>query len=332
MAVVRDIFWNADEARPRAGWRLLIQFFLTLALILLLNAPFGALNLDDTAPIHPALPAAVSLVRLGITLLSVWLAGRFMDRRRFMDFGLHFSRSWWLDFGVGLALGAAQMSGVVLIGLLAGWMTVADTFVLTVEGLSFPVAILLWLISFIGVGIYEELFSRGYQLRNLAEGLKLKGVGHKGALALATLLSAVFFSLLHGEDVPGSLNIVVSGIVLALAVLLTGELALPTGYHIAWNFFAFNVFGFAGDGTAPSVAFMTFQPGAHTPAGWTGGALGPHALLADTLATLVSLALIVAWARLRYGKLRLREDLTTPDLLPRARDRGPDVIPPSSQL
>ena len=45
-------------------------------------------------------------VPLGLAMLgSIWLAGRFLDRRRLTDFGLRFSRYWQIDMCFSLALG-----------------------------------------------------------------------------------------------------------------------------------------------------------------------------------------------------------------------------------
>jgi hypothetical protein len=83
------LFWNRQQRRLRALWRLAFQFGLMLILFLLASfLPFGGTEklLKQTVP-------------LGVAMLgSVWLAGRFLDRRRFADFGFRFGCDWWIDF------------------------------------------------------------------------------------------------------------------------------------------------------------------------------------------------------------------------------------------
>jgi len=75
------------------------------------------------------------------TLLSVWFASRFLDRRRFSDLGVHLGqRAWWPNFGFGLAL-------------VAGWITLEPVFASGIPGTSFVVAVLgsLWMYGIISI-------------------------------------------------------------------------------------------------------------------------------------------------------------------------------------
>jgi hypothetical protein len=94
-------------------------------------------------------------------------------------------------------------------------------------------------------------------------------------------------------------------------VLLTGELALPIGLHISWNFFQGNVFGFPVSGNAmPTRVFAVEQGG---DALLTGGAFGPEAGVIGLVAMLVGAGLIAAWVRITRGELHLQVALTRPD-------------------
>ena len=95
----------------RALWRLLLQY-LTYRVILLpllvnlLVATWLVLGGQRTAggsprPALRVLPVISGVAGLLGALLSVWLAGRFLDRRPFADFGFHLNAGWWLDLFFG---------------------------------------------------------------------------------------------------------------------------------------------------------------------------------------------------------------------------------------
>ena len=328
---MKNPFWNAEQHRVRALWRLLLHAlsWFVLTGILTSVAIFAALSLavaGGTAIPSPADPDFVQkwtelvlqdpsigvLLMVGSFLsifISVWLAGRLLDHRPLADFGLHVSPRWWADLGFGLALGAALMVGIFLIELAAGWVTVTGT--LQSVRWSFGPAILIALIRFLGVGIQEEMLSRGYQLRNMAEGLNLPSIGPRRALLLGYAGSSVIFGLLHAGNpnasVVSTINLIVAGLFLGLGYVLTGELAIPIGLHITWNFFQGNVFGFPVSGGTPSTTFIAIQQGG--PDVWTGGAFGPEAGLLGLLAIAVGAWLTVGWVRRRYGKAELQDHL-----------------------
>jgi membrane protease YdiL (CAAX protease family) len=318
MAFVKNIFWSKEEARLRAGWRLVLQFVI-LILFMVILAILDSI-LADSLPRSPMGKSDSILLPIELLvafLLSVWFAGRFLDRRRFADFGFRFSPSWWVDLGFGLALGALMITTIFSIELVAGWTTITETFKSGINGIAFPIDILWAMVTFTCVGIFEELLARGYQLKNLAEGLNFKFFSPKGAIVLAALDTSAFFGLLHASNPSASmistLNLMLAGILYATAYLLTGELAVPIGFHIMWNFFEGSVFGFPVSGFDPGTTFIATRQGG--PDLWTGGAFGPEAGLLGTGARLVGILLIIGWVRLRYGKVTLQEELATPDLL-----------------
>ena len=318
MTLFRFVFWDENSSRLRVGWRLIIQFILLV--IFLACFGFLAVQFGDRVPRDPLdesitiLDSAAALLSIA---LSVWLAGRFVDRRRFADFGFRLGWSWWLDLAFGVALGALLQAGIFVIEIASGWAAVTGVFWSRRDGFAFPIGMLLILFSLVGAGVAEELWNRGYLLKNLAEGLTFRPLGQKGAILLATFGTAITFGLGHATNpdssVVSTMALVLAGILYATAYVLTGELAIPIGYHIAWNFFEGAVFGFPVSGYPLGASFVvTYVQG---PDMWTGGAFGPEAGILGMLARVVGILLILAWVWLRYRRISLREELTTPDLL-----------------
>jgi len=304
------LFLN-EEVRLRAGWRLLLQFLLYTVGVSLL----GPLTLAAVAGLSPGaagrdpspyLPVVVYAGAALAATASVWACGRSLDGRPFSGFGLRLDRAWWADLGFGLLVGALLMTGIFLAQLAAGWATVTGSFVGAGGGAFFP-AILAPAALFVCVGFYEELVSRGYQLTNLAEGLN-GGLGPRGAIVLAWVLSSSFFAGLHlfnpNTSASSTLNIFLAGMMLGSGYVLTGRLAIPIGLHITWNFFQGNVFGFPVSGL--DLVGASFVSTRETgPDLLTGGPFGPEAGLIAPVAMVVGVGLVALRVRRRTGKLGL---------------------------
>ena len=318
--VIKRIFWDSTTRRLRTVWRLLLQLLLLAILsgIGFVLAGVGLSSLGKGSSSPTIVNGVATVTTLLVMALSIWLAGRYLDRRRFADFGVHWRRSWWLDFAFGLSLGALLMFLIFLVEVAAGWVTIVGAFRTASPTMPFGRAILEPVLLFFCVGIYEELFSRGYQLKNLAEGLKgLWGLDYRGAIILATLISATIFGLLHAGNPNATwvstFNIFLAGIFLAVGYLLTGELAISIGLHMGWNFFQGNVFGFPVSGTdANATTFIAIRQGGNPLI--TGGAFGPEAGLIGIAALILGSLLIIGWVRLHYGVARLAPRVATPDL------------------
>jgi membrane protease YdiL (CAAX protease family) len=318
-------FYNPAQHRLRAFWRLFIQAVLFLLGTIVLSsaivlAAVGIWLATGQVPADVAgSPSAFSrliaermvgqswigllstLTSLLVMLLTFWVAGRFLDRRSFVDFGFHIDAVWWRDLAFGLALGALLMILIFGAELAAGWVTITGT----LQSLESGAGLAQGLALFICVGIYEEMFSRGYHLRNMAEGLNIKALGPKWALGLGYLLSSTIFGMLHlanpNTSLMSTFNLIVAGLFLGLGFILTGELAISIGLHITWNFFQGNVFGFPVSGGASSASLIAIRQGG--PTLWTGGAFGPEAGLIGLLAILLGSLLIVGWVRRTRGRV-----------------------------
>lgn len=319
-----------QTGRPRAPWRLLAQFALFSTLTSFFVALLGvawllasggaglgarAAGAQDVAGLPPGLFLVSSVASLGAAFVSLWLAARFLDRRRFGDFGFRLNRAWWLDLVFGMVLGAALMSVVFLAQLALGWVSVAGAFEATIPGLSFGAAMAFPVVIFVCVGVYEEMLSRGYQLRNAAEGLNFPAVGPRGAVVLAWALTSVFFGLLHAGNPNASLlsttNITLAGVLLGLGYVLTGELAIPIGFHVTWNFFQGNVFGLPVSGLAPvGATFLATEEDG--PDLWTGGAFGPEAGLLALAAIVAGCLFTALWVRLRHSRVAVHAPVAEP--------------------
>ena len=250
----------------------------------------------------------VALILTGVVYVVVTIAAaRFLDRRRFSDYGLIWNTRWLRDLLFGLLLGGLLMGGIFVVELAMGWITIEGMFV-TLMPFPFFVAFLLFLVQMTLVGSYEELVFRGFQIKNIAEGLNFGPLSGRNALFLAWIVTSILFGLIHavnpGATVGTTIKITLAGIFLALPFLLTGELALSVGVHIAWNFFQGNVFGFPVSGLTffRTTIFNTVQGG---PELWTGGGFGPEAGLLGFIAIIVGSLAMIWWVKRTRGTLDL---------------------------
>jgi uncharacterized protein len=305
MKTVAAIFWNMDQNRLQAGWRLLIHFIVFFSLLL------GHAALTYYFKPMPLSTIPINLLYLAGGLGMTWLIARHIDHRSFVDLGFHFNRTWWLDLGFGLVLGIILVTGVFLSMKMLGWLVITGP-AGTNTGLPIALAFFLRVVWAIVVAINEELAFRGYQLKNLAEGFAGRRTSPRGAIVLALVVSSSLFGLMHlingTATLASTLTTICGGLLLSLPYILTGELGAPIGFHLTWNLFVGPVFGFAVSGAVQSTHLLTVD--VIGPSVWTGGSYGPEVGLLSLVWMLVGFGLIIAWNKWRRGKIELRIPLT----------------------
>jgi len=314
---IRYLFWNSLERRLRTAWRVALYSALWVMIQVVSAVVIKSPATTALAIFFPAFALiAGALLFYAVNLLLVismtWLVTRQIDQRALTDIGLRLDGRWVADLCFGLVLGAGLMTLIFLAELGLGWLSITAYLHTTVPNTPFRVAIWQPIFLFLAVGINEEILSRGYQLRNLAEGLNSSVISPQSAVIIAWLLSSLIFGFLHifnpNSTWVSTLALMLAGIMLGLGYVLTGRLGLPIGLHITWNFFQGSVYGFRVSGNDLSnTSFMTIEQTG--PSLWTGGAFGPEAGLIGIVALLLGMLLIGGWVQGRYGTIAIQPAL-----------------------
>jgi membrane protease YdiL (CAAX protease family) len=251
-----------------------------------------------------------------VLMVAEYVIAAFIDHRRVRDFGFHFRRQWWIDFGFGAVLGAVLMTVVFTLGIAFGCIRITGLFT-AVAGFSFGTLVIAYALIFTAVSIAEELLVRGILLTNLAEGLSGFGpLSNRGGTGIAVALTAALFGILHMNNLNATFvstaAVALGGVFLALGYALTGDLAIPVGLHLSWNYFQGVVFGFPVSGNGVGVAFIETELSG--PSAMTGGDFGPEAGLLGVFVVFLGMALIVWWVSRRSDVVDIHPGIWTPEL------------------
>ena len=300
--------WFAD-GEMRAVWKISVYGVITFFLLFFVGAVvylgFPGLDWRFTSP----------LLTMASALTASVICTKFIDHRLLLEMlKLGWHRGVWRQLGMGIALTLGMMLLLVGLELAFGEARMQSghvTFAHTLSLLS------LGLLSFILVGFAEEIFVRGYPFSVLQK---------QGGVVTALLLTSVVFSLMHvfnpGIGWFGFLNILLAGIWLGLARVVSGSLWLPVGLHIGWNFFMGPVFGFPVSGIIDRSVWIIRPAG---PEWISGGYFGPEGGALATLVLIAGTALLyVPQVRALIAPAEGREDESReiPSSRVAARDEG----------
>ena len=296
-------FIVSEDGRLRAGIRLLLQLVLGLFLMFLAQLlVYGTGNRN----------LMISAGGLAV-VLSIYLSALAFDKRPMREFGLGLNREWFVQAGAGIVL--AFLVITLLAGILwaAGWMDFTGYgWNRTSTGL-YATGLAGYIVTMGVVGFYEELWTRGYQMRNLVEGV-FNGSNRNLAGFVAMAITSLFFGVLHlanpNVSAIGILTIVMAGVMLAVPYLITGELGFSIGVHFAWNTVQGALYGLPVSGIPFRQSLLQFQ--VNGPELWTGGTFGLEGGLLGIIGVLLLTAMSLLWLRYRGYALRVSPDLTKP--------------------
>lgn len=135
----------------------------------------------------------------------------------------------------GLLIGLLFITVVVISGIVSGGLEIGFNNEMSLKMVG---SILLMLVGFIFQGASEEICIRGYMLQVVAT--------KKGCL-IGTVLSAIFFSVLHSTN-PGITGLAYINLFLfscfgATMVIYRGEVITICGFHTAWNWCQGHLYG-----------------------------------------------------------------------------------------
>ena len=166
--------------------------------------------------------------------ILLWLFMKFIDKQPFIQIGLQ-TKGRLKEFNYGILLGFVIMA--------TAYLFLFSINEIVFSNFSFNLnKVLLSIILFSGVSVFEEVVFRGYLLKNLLESFNP---------FVALFISSIFFSLIHGSNpnvtTLGLCNIFLAGFFLGASYVFTKNLWFPIALHFSWNFFQ-SMFGFKVSG------------------------------------------------------------------------------------
>lgn len=281
------------------SWRgiLLSIGFLLLAVALLIASSLGlraiGVSFHDNSPIEKPFSIVGNYLALALVLLATFVMAR-IEGRSWLDFGLRGRRAA-RHFGYGLLTGLAAMVAIALTIHLAGGMTIRST---GLNGQA-PAFGLIWAVGFLGVGLFEETFLRGYLLKRLGEATPFP---------IAVLATSLLFGLAHltsGFDAGLALvDASLIGGIFALSVQISGSLWWAIGFHAAWDWVESYVVGAADSGLRAEGALFHADPAG--PVWLSGGASGPEGSVLTLVAEVIALIFMVRRLRGRAKRAAMQ--------------------------
>ena len=263
--------------------RALIFVALAVGMAVLASLLMGPYLLSQTRAVGgipgPRLAIIQELATFGLpVVIATWIMGR-LEGRSILAYGLTDSKAAG-HFAWGAFWGFASLSGLVGLLVLTGHLTF-DSVALS-DGIAIRFAVE-WAVSFLLVGLTEEMALRGYLQQVLTRGI--------GFWPAAVLLS-VGFGFLHifnvGEGVIGITFAGLAGFVFCYSLWRSGSLWWAIGNHMSWDWAQSYLYGVPDSGTLVSRHLLVSHASG---AAWlSGGTVGPEgsifalaALLADVV-------------------------------------------------
>ena len=290
--MLMNFFWNNAEKRVRAGWRILIQALMVMVPLVVLGVS-GFYSSGNQI-------FRVAFTALPLTLGSLVISCRYLDRRPLTDLGISLTLpGWWAEYGFGAFAGFIAGGSLVFLLNILGWASMRVSFQWKTGFLAFLGAFLISLISYLSVGIFEELM-RAYQIKNTVEGLY--GILSRWAGFLAVMVGAAWSVIAHVNRNDGLFltYILVTTFLYGFFYLWTGRAALAMAFHFSWDFTVSSIFQL-GSISEVSLYYVRIL---ELPT-FTSDPLSVLALVGK----IIGFMMVVVWIKRKEGALRMNAEL-----------------------
>jgi uncharacterized protein len=250
--VLRSVFWDGRRDRARVAWLIAIPLVGAFVATSAYTAVPGELPLPVEALLASGAAAVVAVALVIVS--SRWLGGR-----RLVEYGLAIDRRWLIDLTAGVGIGVLAVAIPFVLAINAGWAEVVATF--EPGDLALGAGILVYVVAMLCTGLWEELLLRGVFLCNAADGLRRWLSPHRAVVG-GLVLSSLVFALGHLAQTGVSVTLVtfvLSGLVLGVVYLCSGDLALVIGAHAAFNITSNLLFARAGGPTEGLSVIMRLE-------------------------------------------------------------------------
>lgn len=282
-----------QQGQVRSGWIIAAAFgayFLAVAIVSMIFIIFAVMGLAGSYNFGADFLQAI----MDLTFEWAWLLIIFQElimiaivlfawkkifKRPLWQMGLGF-KGHGPELGFGLLFGAFSIALVFAASLLTGNIQVESWIPV------FSPGIITYLLVFILVGFAEEMFCRGFVMSVLRR---------TRSKPVIFIVSSLLFSLLHilnpGYTLMPLINIALVGALFAYMFMRSGNIWMPIGYHITWNYLQSSVFGMSVSGIETDGLFRSEYVEANL---INGAGFGPEGGLLVTVAILAGF-LVVRW-------------------------------------
>ena len=251
---MKKYFMNPETGLLRAGWRILAFFAIFMAITA--SGMIGVRTILGSLQKNSVLQWSILAIA---ATAAVYIARKYLDRKSFPSLGLVWDKYAVLDILSGIVNSALVMTATYFVMLWANliefngftWWTDDATADAVFRVAALPVVLAVFYKLSV-VAWWEELVFRGYVFQNM-----IAGIGLKWSIILSSLIFGFGHALNPEASILSSVLIAIITPQLIYAYLKTGQLWLPMGLHLGWNFFQASIFGFAASGQkSPSMITM----------------------------------------------------------------------------
>lgn len=274
----------------RSGWKIVLTIILMFALINVLSVLIGiilgiiATNgiLTELSDIESSsLYFSVSIILQNIALiLSSIIMWKSLDKKEAKLMGIINIKEGYKELGIGLFLGGMTITIVGIVLLLLGEVRLVNS--LSKPNISYELVI--GLMAFIAVGFGEEIFGRAYCMS------VLKQTRNK---YIVLGISAAVFAAMHlgnnGINFLALINLFLVGILFGYMFMKSGNVWMPIGFHITWNYFQGYILGFQVSGNEVNGIYQ-LQNSINSYI--NGGTFGPEGGIVVTLILIITFFIV----------------------------------------